>query len=149
MASGWRVLAGGSLGGAFASFQESDIERSLASDVVTLTHVTRPSTTADGLHASDPAFGDPRVMALLASLVRFSHVLIGFINRELVELVASLLDQPYSIRRATYHLRRLRRKALITRLPTHTATSSPLSADAPLSCSPRPMAGCSLPASHS
>src|SRR5205823_14740718 len=67
-----------------------------APDVVTLTHVTRPSTTTDGLHAPALAFGDPRVMALLASLVRFSHVLVGFTNRELVGLVASLLDQPYS-----------------------------------------------------
>ena len=88
-----------------------------APDVVTLTHVTRPSTTTDGLHAPALAFGDPRVMALLAALVRFSHVLDGFTNRELVGLVASLLDQPYSSRQATYDLRRLRRKALITRLP--------------------------------
>src|SRR5437868_3399761 len=50
-------------------------------------------------------------MALLASLVRFSHVLVGFTNRELVGLVASLLDQPYSSRQATYDLRRLRPKA--------------------------------------
>jgi hypothetical protein len=88
-----------------------------APDVVTLTHVTRPSTTTDGLHAPALAFGDPRVMALLASLVRFSHVLVGFTNRELVALVGSLLDQPYSSRQATYDLRRLRRKALIRRLP--------------------------------
>jgi len=88
-----------------------------APDVVTLTHVTRPSTTTDGLHAPALAFGDPRVMALLASLVRFSHVLVGFTNRELVDLVASLLDQPYSSRQATYDLRRLRRKGLIRRLP--------------------------------
>jgi hypothetical protein len=54
---------------------------------------------------------------LLAALVRFSHVLVGFTNRELVDLVASLLDQPYSSRQATYDLRRLRRKALIRRLP--------------------------------
>src|SRR5438067_13904883 len=32
-------------------------------------------------------------------------------------LVGSLLDQPYSSRQATYDLRRLRRKALIRRLP--------------------------------
>jgi hypothetical protein len=88
-----------------------------APDVVTLTHVTRPSTTADGLHAPALAFGDPRVMALLASLVRFSHVLVGFTNRDLVDLVASHWGQPYSSRQATYDLRRLRRKALITRLP--------------------------------
>jgi len=88
-----------------------------APDVVTLTHVTRPSTTSDGLHAPALAFGDPRVMALLASLVRFSHLLAGFTNRDLVDLVASLWDQPYSSRQATCDLRRLRRKALITRVP--------------------------------
>ena len=88
-----------------------------APDVVTLTRVTRPSTTTDGLHAPALAFGDPRVMALLATLVHFSHLLAGFTNRQLVELVASLWDQPYSSRQATYDLRRLRRKGLITRLP--------------------------------
>jgi hypothetical protein len=88
-----------------------------APDVVTLTHVTRPSTTTDGLHAPALAFGDPRVMALLASLVHFSHVVAGFSNRELVSLVASLWGHPYSSRQATYDLRRLRRKGLITRLP--------------------------------
>jgi hypothetical protein len=44
-----------------------------APDVVTLTHVTRPSTTTDGLHAPSLAFGDPRVMALLATLVLFTR----------------------------------------------------------------------------
>ena len=56
-------------------------------------------------------------MALLASLVRFSLVLVGITNRELVDLVASLLDQPYSGRQATYDLRRLRRRGLIRRVP--------------------------------
>jgi hypothetical protein len=50
-------------------------------------------------------------------MVRFSHVLVGFTNRDLVSLVASLVDQPYSSRQATYDLRRLRRKGLIRRLP--------------------------------
>ena len=63
--------------------------------------MTRPSTTRDGLHAPALAFGDPRVMALLASLVHFSHVLAGFTNRQLVDLVTSLWDQPYSSRQAT------------------------------------------------
>jgi hypothetical protein len=88
-----------------------------APEVVTLTHVTRPSTTHEGLHAPALAFGDPRVMALLAALVHFSHVLAGFTNPQLVELVVGLWDQPYSSRQATYDLRRLRRKGLITRLP--------------------------------
>jgi hypothetical protein len=88
-----------------------------APDVVTLTHVTRPSTTTDGLHAPALAFGDPRVMALLAALVLFTHALDGFDNRQLVKLVSRFWDQPYSSRQATYDLRRLRRKAMITRLP--------------------------------
>jgi hypothetical protein len=88
-----------------------------APDVVTLTAVTRPSTTRDGLHAPALAFGDPRVMAVLAALVHFSHVLAGFSNQDLVELVINLWDQPYSSRQATYDLRRLRRKGLIWRLP--------------------------------
>jgi hypothetical protein len=88
-----------------------------APDVVTLTHVTRPSTTTDGLHAPALAFGDPRVMALLAALVLFTHALNGFDNRQLVRLVGRFWDQPYSTRQATYDLRRLRRKAMITRLP--------------------------------
>src|SRR3984893_10911988 len=88
-----------------------------APDVVTLTHVTRPSTTTDGLHAPALAFGDPRVMALLAAVVLFSHTLDGFRNRQLVKLVGRLWDHPYSNRQATYDLRRLRRKTLITRLP--------------------------------
>ena len=88
-----------------------------APDVVTLTHVTRPSTTTDGLHAPALAFGDPRAMALLAALVLFTHALDGFDNRELVKLVRRFWNQPYSTRQATYDLRRLRRKALITRLP--------------------------------
>ena len=88
-----------------------------APDVVTLTRVTRPSTTTDGLHAPALAFGDPRVMALLATLVLFTHALDGFDNRQLVKFVRRLWDPPYSTRQATYDLRRLRRKALITRLP--------------------------------
>jgi hypothetical protein len=74
-------------------------------------------TTSDGLHAPGLAFGDPRVMALLASLVHFSHLLAGFTNHQLVDLVASLWAQPYSSRQATYDLRRLRRKGLINRVP--------------------------------
>src|SRR5438876_4424283 len=98
-----------------------------APDVVTLTHVTRPSTTTDGLHAPALAFGDPRVMALLAALVLFTHALDGFDNRQLVKLVGRFWDRPYSSRQATYDLRRLRRKALITRLPrSHRYQLTPL-----------------------
>lgn len=88
-----------------------------APDVVTLAEVTRPSQTPDGLHAPALCFGDPRVMALLAIVVGFSHLLAGFRNRQLAELMRTLLDAPYSSRQATYDLRRLRRKGLISRLP--------------------------------
>lgn len=86
-----------------------------APDVVTFTQVTRPSVTTDGLPAPSLRFGDPRVMALLAALLGFCHILAGFTNRELVQLVATLLDAPYTARQATYDLRRLRRKGLIQR----------------------------------
>jgi hypothetical protein len=90
-----------------------------APDVVTLAEVTRPSTT-DGQHAPGLRFGDPRVMALMAAIIGFSHLLTGFNNRTLTSLMATLLDAPYTGRHATYDLRRLRRKGLIERLPhTH------------------------------
>jgi hypothetical protein len=88
-----------------------------APDVVTLARVTRPSTTPDGLHAPGMRFGDPRVMAVLAALLGFCHLPVGFTNHQLVELVGALLDLSYSSRQATYDLRRLIRKGLIQRLP--------------------------------
>jgi hypothetical protein len=88
-----------------------------APDAATFTQVTQPSTDIDGLHAPGLRFGDPRVMALLAAIVGFTHLLAGFSNRQLVTLVATLLDMPYTSRQATYDLRRLRRKGLIARLP--------------------------------
>ena len=88
-----------------------------APDVVTFQKVTRPSTTDDGQYAPGLRFGEPRVMAVLASLVGFCHVVAGFTNRQLVELVSLLLNLSYTSRQATYDLRRLRRKGLITRIP--------------------------------
>lgn len=88
-----------------------------APDVVTVREVTRPSKTPDGLHAPGLCFGDPRVMALFAALVMFSHFLAGFRNRQLVDVMGQLLGVPYSTRQATYDLRRLRRKGLIERVP--------------------------------
>lgn len=84
--------------------------------MVTFNQVTRPSDV-DGLHAPGLRFGDPRVMAVLAAIVGFSHLVVGFTNRQLTELVATLLDGPYTNRQATYDLRRLSRKGLIRRLP--------------------------------
>jgi hypothetical protein len=88
-----------------------------APDVVTLTAVTRPSRTDDGQHAPALRFGDARVMALMAATVGFCHLLAGFDNRTLTELMSTLLDTDYTSRQATYDLRRLRRKGLIERLP--------------------------------
>jgi hypothetical protein len=88
-----------------------------APDVVTLAEVTRPSVTKDGQHALALRFGDARVMALMAAIVGFCHLLAGFDNRTLTELMGTLLDSPYTSRQATYDLRRLRRKELIERQP--------------------------------
>ena len=49
-----------------------------APDVVTFHQVTRPSNSEDGLYTPALRFGDPRVMAVLASLVGFCHLVEGF-----------------------------------------------------------------------
>jgi hypothetical protein len=85
--------------------------------VVTLHQVTRPSLTADGQRTPALRFGDPRVTALMAAIVGFCHLVAGFDNHTLTELMGSLLDVSYTSRQATYDLRRLRRKKLIERLP--------------------------------
>ena len=56
-------------------------------------------------------------MAVLAALLGFCHLLVGFTNHQLTELVAALSDPSYSSRQATYDLRRLLRKGLIQRIP--------------------------------
>jgi hypothetical protein len=89
-----------------------------APDVVTFAEVTRPSIV-DGQHAPGLRFGDPRVVAVLAAVIGFTHVLAGFNNPDLVAAVATLLDASYTSRQATYDLRRLKRKGLITRIPGH------------------------------
>jgi len=93
------------------------IDAQPAPDVVTFAKVTQPSFTDDGFRSPSLRFGDPRVVALLAALLGFCHVLAGFTNRQLVDLIGTLLDAPYTSRQATYDLRRLRRKGLICRLP--------------------------------
>jgi len=85
-------------------------------DVTALEEVVLPSIDADGLRAPGLRFGDPRVMALLASLAAFTHVVGGLSNARLCELMRSLLDRPYTTRQATYDLRRLRRKGFIERV---------------------------------
>lgn len=87
-----------------------------APDVATFEQVTRPSTE-DGQHAAGLRFGDPRVVAVLAGIVGFACLVEGFTNRQLVARVEPLLGNPYGPRKATYDLRRLRRKGLIARQP--------------------------------
>ena len=82
-----------------------------------LQQVVLPSVDPDGLPAPGLRFGDPRVMALLAALAAFTHVVAGLTNPGLRNLVADLLGRPYTSRQATYDLRRLRRKGLIERVP--------------------------------
>jgi hypothetical protein len=89
--------------------------RECAPDAQTLERVVLPSTE-DGLPAPGLRFGDPRVMALLASLCGFAHLIEGLTNRSLRALVQGLLPG-YTARQMTYDLRRLRRKGFIRRLP--------------------------------
>jgi hypothetical protein len=88
-----------------------------APDAATLERLVLPSSH-NGQRAPGLRFGDPRVMALLASLCAFSHLLEGITNRSLRRLVAELIPG-YSPRQMTYDLRRLRRKGLIERVPGH------------------------------
>jgi hypothetical protein len=90
-----------------------------APDVATFTAVVGPTITPDGQHAPGLRFGDTRVMAVLAAVVGFVHLLAGFDNRAMAGRVTALLNAPYTSRQATYDLRRLRRKGLIIRLPGH------------------------------
>lgn len=87
-----------------------------APDVVTFHQVTQPSHPKDGLPTPGLRFGDPRVMAVLASLVGFCHLVEGFTNGQLVTRTAQLLDRAYSRSQATYDLRRLKRKGLILKI---------------------------------
>jgi hypothetical protein len=86
-----------------------------APDADALQQIVLPSTH-DGQPAPGLRFGDPRVMALLACLCAFQHLIDGFTNRSLRTLIAALIPD-YTARRMTYDLRRLRRKGLIRRLP--------------------------------
>jgi len=53
----------------------------------------------------------------MSAIVGFGHLVAGFNNRTLTELMNGMLDVPYNNRNATYDLRRLRRKGIIQRLP--------------------------------
>ena len=85
----------------------------------TLAALHRPALV-DGQRASTLRFGDPRVQALLAALLRFDLLPAGFRNRELREAVAPLRGMSfddYNAGQMTYDLRRLRLRGLIERIP--------------------------------
>jgi hypothetical protein len=85
-------------------------------DPATLQAVVLPSVTHDGLRAPGLRFGDPRAMALLASTAAFDHVVGGLTNAGLCRQMTGLYHPGYNPRRATYDLRRLRRKGFIDRI---------------------------------
>jgi len=64
-----------------------------APDVVTLAEVTRPSVTSEGQHVPALRFGDARVMALMAAIVGFAHLITGFDNKTVTGLMTTLLDR--------------------------------------------------------
>jgi hypothetical protein len=81
--------------------------------------VSEPTTTQAGQRAPGLRFGQPRAMALFASLSRFLPALNGFRNAELRETVRTLLDvapDEYTASQMSYDLRRLRLKGLIARV---------------------------------
>jgi hypothetical protein len=86
-------------------------------DATTLQQVVLPSTTPDGLRAPGMRFGDPRVMALLASISAFTHVLGGITNAALRARMAALWQPGYTTSQATYDLGRLTRNGFLTRDP--------------------------------
>jgi hypothetical protein len=89
-------------------------------DPATLESVVLPSVH-DGQRAPGLRFGEPRTMALLASVASFAHVIGGLTNKALRNHMAVLWNPDYSAAQATYDLRRLRLKGFIERLPgTHT-----------------------------
>lgn len=91
-----------------------------APDAATLAAIVLP-TTHHGQRAPGLRFGEPRVMALLASIASFEHVTRGLTNAGLRDHMTDLYDPDYNTRQATYDLRRLRLKGLIERVPgTHT-----------------------------
>ena len=74
----------------------------------------------DGQRVSALRFGDETVLAVLGALLMFRHVPQGFTNSELRRDVARLLArqaQDLKPGQMTYHLRRLRLRGLICRVP--------------------------------
>lgn len=83
-----------------------------------LSDLVRPATN-DGRRIAALRLGDPRVMALLAAVVLFSHLPAGFSNAQLRRHVAALLSLSlgeYTSARMTYDLGRLLGHGLIERI---------------------------------
>lgn len=84
--------------------------------------LTQPTTVA-GQRASGLKFADPVVLAVLSALLIFRLLPRGFSNGDLRDHVAQLLvcaPDEFTPGRMSYHLRRLRLKGLIARIPrTH------------------------------
>lgn len=84
--------------------------------------MTMPQTVA-GQRVSGLRFGDPMVLALFTALLLFRHAFRGFSNAELRQSMTPLLTcsaNDLKPGRMTYHLRRLRLRGLIERIPkTH------------------------------
>jgi hypothetical protein len=81
--------------------------------------IQRPQGTG-GRRVAGLRLSDPRVLALLQALCSFSHLPLGFRNRDLRVRVAHLLGWDlarYSPGAMTYDLRRLRLHGLIQRVP--------------------------------
>lgn len=86
---------------------------------VALTRITRP-IEADGQRVTALPFDNPRVQALLSTLVMFCFLPCGFSNREMRTYLAPLLGWDPSRMtqgKMTYDLRRLRLHGLIQRIP--------------------------------
>ena len=84
--------------------------------------VVQPTVTDDGEKAPALKFGQPRVMALFLALTLFQHLIDGFHNRDLRQLVTDLLGvtaSEYTTSQMTYDLRRLRLKGLDLPAPRH------------------------------
>ncbi len=89
-------------------------------DAATLESVVLP-TTHDGQRSPGLRFGEPRTMALLASVAAFSHVIGGLTNKSLRSQMAVHWKPDYTQGQASYDLRRLRLKGFIERV-VHTNT---------------------------
>jgi hypothetical protein len=84
-------------------------------DLATLESVVLPSTH-DGQRAPGLRFGEPRVMALLASVAAFAHVIGGLTNKSLRAQMSVHWQPGYTSAQASYDLRRLRLKGFIERI---------------------------------